>query len=181
MSRWGEEASGLQRALGSLMRHVGVALGVGAVVVVAVRLLGGVVEPVPAAAVAAVVGMLWWAVSTVAHWDDHERWTPATAVDPSLRVASDPRTRRLSGMITGADSRHRMSVGDLRQVMAAVVVDSLVRDHGADPDDPWPTARGLLAPQLVTFLADADAPPPALTRRLLHSWLTQIDHLTKRG
>lgn len=164
-----------------LIVYLAVAMLAGVGVIVGARFLGAGFHPVPTLVVASAVGVVWWAVAMVSDWPGYERWEPAAAVDPSLRVASDPRTRRLESMLSGADAKHRMSTRDIARTLSAVVADTLVRTYGADPADPLAAATGRLSPKLVAFLrADPDVPAPVLTRRVLHSWLTEIDNLTRQ-
>ncbi len=167
-------------AITRLITYVGVTMLVGVLVIVGARLLGAGFFPVPTLVVAATLGVLWWAVMMVADWPPYERWEPAAAVDPSLRVASDSRTRRLESMLSGADSKHRMSHGEVSRTLLAIAADTLVRRHGADPEDPLAAAAGRLSPGLLAFLrADPDR-MPYVTRRALHAWLTEIDNLERQ-
>lgn len=200
MSRWGDEPPaaaspppavasrpGSPRmlldgpAITRLVTYVGVSLGVGVFVIVGARFLSAGFFPVPTLVTAGALGVLWWALMMVTDWPAYERWEPASATDPSLRVASDARTRRLESMLSGADAKHRMSTRDVARALAAVVSDALVRHHGADPADPLASAGGRLSPDLIDFLrADPARPVPAVTRRVLHVWLTEIDTLTRQ-
>lgn len=164
-----------------LVTYVGIALLIGVLVIVGARFLGAGFHTVPTLVVAGILGVVWWAVMMVADWPAYEKWEPATAVDPSLRVASDPRTRRLESMLSGSDSKHRMSARDVARTLAGIVEDTLVRQYGADPDSPLSAATGRLSPALLTFLrADPNGPVPVVTRRVLRTWLTEIDTLTRQ-
>ncbi|HQE32234.1 MAG TPA: hypothetical protein PLG38_09495 [Propionibacteriaceae bacterium] len=56
-----------------------------------------------------------------------------------------------------------------------------MRQYGADPDSPLSAATGRLSPALLTFLrADPNGPVPVVTRRVLRTWLTEIDTLTRQ-
>ncbi len=199
MSRWGEEAGRIERSRATeaipagprtpyvdlpvitrLLTYVGICLLVGVGVIVGARFLGAAFYPIPTFVVATTVGVLWWAVMMVADWQAYEPWEPATAVDPSLRVASDPRTRRLESMLSGADAKHRMSTRDVARILSGVVADVLIRFHGADPADPLADARRHVSAGLLDFLTAASSGTPrALTRRQLHSWLIEIESLQK--
>lgn len=202
MSRWGEEPERRREVVAAptraeppptstlqldgpvitrLVTYVGVTMLIGVLVIVGARFLGAAFYPVPTLVVAATVGVLWWAVMMVSDWPPYERWEPAAVVDPSLRVASDSRTRRIESMLSGADAKHRMSMRDVARTLAAIVADTLVRSYEADPDDPLAAAPGRLSPGLIEFLrAEPDGRVPYVTRRALHAWLTEIDTLERQ-
>ncbi|MGJ6979666.1 hypothetical protein ACSDQ9_03925 [Aestuariimicrobium soli] len=162
----------------SLAKHVGAALLVTAVMVVAGPAVGARLNPIPCAVIAITVGVLVW----VMRRGDDPAWTPiwvhhqADVVAP--RSQADLTTKRLADLMSSAQPGRDFTSHQLSATMAAVAEHRLVRSHGADPDDPEPTARAVLSPALFAQLYPAPGVTPrALNRATLHRHLKEISDL----
>lgn len=184
LSRLRGRASGLHRGgdasseIFSLAKHAGVALVVLAACVVIGPALGVRLNPVPCTVIALTIGVTIWLLRR----GDDPAWTPiwvqhqAEVVTP--RSQSDLATRRLADMMASAQPGRDFTSHQLSHTLAQVATHRLVQRHGADPDNPAPTAKRLLSPPLFQHLFPAENQTiHPVTRAALHRFLKEISEL----
>ncbi len=88
----------------------------------------------------------------------------------------DRRAVRLADLARGADPSRRFTTAELRDELAVLTADRLVRHHDADPDHPLQDAGHLLSPALLSYLT-GDGPAPTLRRPALGAHLKEIESL----
>jgi hypothetical protein len=163
-------------AAGRLLIQYGI---VGTVLTVLAVVLGGVlgINFNPEVLILVTLGttVVIWLVVVIEDWAPPLQWEDVRFPSSSLHVGSDGRTRRLASLIASSDEVHRMSQRTLRNLLGEITASRLVRLHDGDVEDPF--ASPVLSRQLRSYLTSPDDRVPALSRRVLHSYLEEISRL----
>ena len=163
-------------AAGRLLVSYGI---VGTVLTVLAVVLGGVLgvtfDPAVLILVALGATVVVWLFVVIEDWAPPLQWEDVRFPSSSLHVGSDGRTRRLAALISSSDDVHRMSQRTLRDLLGEITASRLVRLHEADVEDPF--ASPLLSRPLRSYLTCPVDRVPALSRRVLQSYLEEISRL----
>lgn len=165
------------RSLWRLCLAVLIALVV-AVAVGGVAYLSGVlIDPLVSVLIAVLVAALVWVTRAVTMEASGTVWDPPS-VEPAPVLPRVAGVTRLARSARDASGRRAFTGRELARTLHAIAAERLVRRHGADPRDPFASARGLLSPPLLAFLtATEESHPPSVSRRTLDAYLKEIDAL----
>lgn len=121
--------------------------------------------------------LLLWAMLAGMGESSPVDWVPKTTVAEQSSPAMS--TARLADDIERAAGEHPGASHTIATLLADAAEHRLVTRHGADPDDPFAAANGLLSPAFLHYLADVlvDRKPAPLSRKSLDRYLEEIDSL----
>lgn len=166
---------------GGLRELAGIGLRVGAVAAVAVVVglfVGTRTQPVGLVALVVGVSVCWWLVGLPAA--QAVVWPRPPRPPGTLTTRADPAADAWSYRLAGARPGRGFSTRRLAGALADIAEAKLLRHPDVDPADPWASASDRLSPGLARHLGllhDPEAVPPALSRRTLRAYLTELEEL----
>ncbi|MGL5405394.1 MAG: hypothetical protein ACRDAX_01175 [Propionibacteriaceae bacterium] len=158
---------------------VGILWGLGLFLMVAIfgYPIGYRIELVPVLSGCVIACMVCRFIYDLADTTNPPSW-PHPPIELTLPNApNEVRARRLFTYLTESTELGRQEIAN---AIRDLVIERLVANHGADPEDPFQHAHAVLSPDLSNYLitaATADAKAPSLTRSAIHAYLKEIDAL----